>query len=134
MRAMTAMSILNDVLPSANPNGQNQDVWRGRDRFGIESPDVKFIPYWTKDTGVTTSPDENLYTAAWQKPGSVLIAIINKGESTTATIRIDPNKLNLSPDYKTLDADTGIPIPMSSTNTITVSINRHDYRQLLLAP
>ena len=51
MRAYTGAIILHDGLPSGNANGNNQYVWIGRDRFGIEADDVEFIGYWVPGSG-----------------------------------------------------------------------------------
>ena len=133
-RAYTAMCILNDVLPSANPNGQNPEVWRGRDRFGIESPDVTFIPYWQKSSGLSADSPE-IYTSAWSKPGKLLIAVVNRGEAATATVHMDLAKFGIGDagDVTAIDADTGEALsPVSPDGTLAVPVNRHDYRQVLL--
>jgi len=41
MRAYTGMALLNDVLASANANGQNPEVWLVRERFGITAPNER---------------------------------------------------------------------------------------------
>jgi len=127
------MSILNDVLPSANPNGNNQDVWRGRDRFGIEASDVTFVPYWDKNSGLSCAGDL-LYASAWRKPGALLAAIVNRGESTTASVHLDVSKLGLptAGPYQAVDADTGGDLSMSADGSISIPIERHDYRQILI--
>jgi hypothetical protein len=133
-RAYTAMSILNDVLPGANPNAQNKEVWRGRDRFGIESADVTFIPYWDKASGLSCE-GQGLYASAWQKPNALLIAVVNTGNATTATLHVDTTKFELG-DAKgitSLDADTGTGLsPLQPDGTIHIRVERHDYRQILL--
>ena len=133
IRAYTAMCILNDVMPSANPNGDNQEVWRGRDRFGIEGPTVKFVPYWDTDNGVTVTGTDVL-ASSWRKPGSVLVAVVDRGEATTATVKLDLTKLGLATGgvLKLMDADTGDEIEMSKDGSIEIPVNRHDYRQLLI--
>ncbi|MDB5325893.1 MAG: hypothetical protein JWM57_1462, partial [Phycisphaerales bacterium] len=134
MRSYTAMTILHDVLPGANPNGQNPEVWRGRERFGIGDADVTFLPYWRKDTGIACTGTD-LYASAWQKPGSVLIAAVNAGAgATTVTIHIDRTRLKLPTDCKAFDADTGKPLALTDDGAIAVPVDRHDYRQILILP
>jgi hypothetical protein len=132
-RAYTAMSILNDVLPGANPNGQNQEVWRARDRFGIEADDVTFLPYWDKTSGLSCE-GEGLYASAWRRPNRLLIAVVNTGNATTATVRLDLAKFGLiEPGSATVeDPETGAKLQLSQDGTIEAPIERHDYRQILL--
>ncbi len=133
IRAYTAMCILNDVLPGANPNGNNQEVWRGRDRFGIEAGDVKFVPYWAKDNGVTCDGDD-VRTAYWQRPGAALIAVVNSGDAADATVHIDSAKLGLASaaQCSVMDADTGEALPISADGAVNVRVEHHDYRQILI--
>ena len=132
MRSYTAMTILHDVLPGANPNGFNKECWRGRERFGIDTDDVAFLPYWHKDTGITC-PGENLYASAWSKPGAVLIAAVNAGSARAdATVTVDLARLKLPAGAKAIDADTGKPLEMTADGRVTVPIERHDYRQILI--
>ena len=129
MRAYTAMTILNDVLPGANPNGRNNAVWAGRHRFGIDAADVTFVPYWTPDNGVAVA-GPGLYASSWRRPGQVLVAVVNTGDGpTTAALALDPAKLGLSTDDLThaVDADTGKPVSLAG-----VPVGRHDYRQVMV--
>ena len=134
-RAYTAMSILNDVMPGANPNGYNQEVWRGRDRFGIESADVTFVPYWDKQSGVSCDGAEML-ASLWKKPGSVLIAIVNTRRSDHGQ-RADRSRRSSvcrsTRKCEVLDADTGeSDQTFVSDGSLHVPIPRHDYRQIPL--
>jgi hypothetical protein len=132
MRAYTAMTILNDVLPGANPNGHNQPVWRGRERFGIDTPDVTFHPYWEKNNGISYGGD-GIYAASWRKPGAVLIAVVNAATNQDAVaLKIDKGALGLSGDVAAVDADTGEAIAMQGDGSMVVPVERHDYRQVLL--
>ena len=127
MRAYTGTCLLDDVLPGANPNGNNQAVWQGRDRFGIQSDDVTFVPGWDKSIGLS-SDDTNVHFAEWKKPGLMLIAVVNRGEATEAVVHVD-EKLGAS---SAIDAESGEPVAMSSDGVIHLQINRHDYRQIIL--
>jgi len=134
MRAYTGMCILNDILPGGNPDGLNQPVWRGRDRFGIQESDVTFVPYWNKDSGLSVD-GQSMFTSAWRKPGSMLIAVVNRGEAGAATVHIDLSKFDLgdAAGITVQDADTGEPLPIiAADGTIQIPVNRHDYRQILL--
>jgi hypothetical protein len=132
-RAYTAMSILNDVLPGANPNGQNREVWRGRDKFGIETEDVTFIPYWDKSSGLSCE-GRGVYASAWRKPNALLIAVVNTGDETTARVRLDLAKFGLTEpgDATVVDAETGEKLQLSQDGSIEAPVERHDYRQILL--
>jgi hypothetical protein len=132
-RAYTAMSILNDVLPGANPNGQNQEVWRGRDRFGIDADDVTFLPYWDKTSGLSCE-GRGMYASAWRRPSAVLIAVVNTGDAATATVRVDKAKFALteSGEITAVDAETGQTLELSRDGTIQVPVERHDYRQIMV--
>jgi Family of unknown function (DUF6067) len=134
MRAYSGMVILNDVIPGANPNGHNHETWIGRDRFGIESPDVTFVPYWDKDTGISCD-GAGLYASAWKKPNSALIAIVNTGDATTASVHIDTAKLGLgaSDQCKLIDAESGDPLPALQDGSMHIPIERHDYRQVMIS-
>ena len=128
MRSYTAMTILNDVLPGANPNGQNNAVWAGRNRFGIDANDVTFVPYWTKDSGIDLGGD-SLYASSWRRPGSVMIAIVNTGAiDAVANLKLDAAKLGVTDAdlQHATDADTGEPV------SLAVPVKRHDYRQVMI--
>jgi hypothetical protein len=129
MRAYTAMTIVNDILPGANPNGRNNAVWSGRARFGIDAADVRFVPYWTPDNGVTVTGGPALYAASWRRPGRALIAIANGGPAdAVVTLKLDPAKLGVSADdlAHAVDADTGESVSAS------IPVPRHDYRQVMV--
>lgn len=133
MRAYTAMNILHDVLPSGNPNGRNKEVWRGRERFGIYADDVRFVPYWQKDLGITADAD-TIRASLWRRPGATLIAVVNLAEQTDTTLTIDYAKLGLNADtVHALDADTGQPLPIAKDGSIRIHVGRHDYRQVLIS-
>ena len=156
MRAYTGMVILQDALPSGNSNGLNTPVWIGRDRFGIEAKNVRFLPYWDKNSGLTCT-NKDVYLAGWIKPGKLLIALVNKGEKTIAKIKIDAEKLGLPAysEWKVWDAekDTSVkrnvahggdrkiegwfsssqkPIVYKGNGIIEVPVERHDYRQIII--
>jgi hypothetical protein len=133
MRAYTAMTILNDVLPGANPNGHNPAVWRGRNRFGIDTADVTFHPYWEKNSGIAYSGD-GIYAASWRKPGAVLIAVVNTATTKNAVaLQIDKGTLGLSGVASAVDADTGEAMAMQADGSIVVPVERHDYRQVMIS-
>jgi hypothetical protein len=131
IRAYTAMTILNDVLPGANPNGDNQEVWRGRDRFGVQDAEVRFVPYWDKNNGIAVD-GPNIYASSWRKPHSVLIAVVDTGEAAPVTVHLDLDKLGAKDSTTAMDADTGEPIDIKPDGSVKVQVNRHDYRQLIV--
>ena len=150
MRAYTGSVILHDALPSGNANAMNQPVWIGRDRFGIEADDVRFIGYWEPESGVTVA-GKDVYVSAWARPGKVLLAVVNRGEAQDAVVRIDPGRLDLPApgEWKVSDAEAGCrlrghagspgwnadgegPISHDGKGALTVPVKRHDYRQVII--
>ena len=133
MRAYSGMVILNDALPSGNSNGQNHELWRGRDRFGIEADDVTFVGYWQRDTGIACSSD-GFYVSAWRRPGKVLLAVVNTGDAATARVQLDPAKLGLpaASQCAAVDAETSQTLAVQPDGSVDVPINRHDYRQIIV--
>jgi hypothetical protein len=134
MRAYTGMCLLNDVLPGANPDGNNQETWEGRDRFAIQDSDVRFIPYWLKNSGIACT-GQNMSASAWLKPESLLLAVVNRGEAATANIKIDFSAVGFGTveRCKAVDAETGQTIDLSTNGTMSVEVPRHDYRQIIIS-
>ena len=139
MRAYTGMLLLQDTLASANANGLNPEVWQGRERFGITAPDVRFLAGWEKDSGLK-SETKQFYLSGWlhpaiaAQPGKLLIAVVNTGEKTTASIQIDTKRLGL-PDAtrgRIYDAETQEPLTASASGRLNLPVERHDYRQVIL--
>jgi hypothetical protein len=133
MRAYTGMVLLHDGLPSGNANGMNPECWIGRDRFGIEADDVRFLGYWEANTGLA-SKTKDVHLAGWLRPGKVLVAVVNTGEAGTATLTLDATKLGLpaAAGWKVWDAETKEALTHDATGTIAVPMKRHDYRQLII--
>lgn len=133
MRAYTGMSILNDVHPGANPNGNNLEVWQARHRFGIEADDVTFIPYWEKASGLAAA-GEGIRASAWVRPGKLLVAVVNLADKTDAQIEVDCAKLGL-PDAaacRAADAETGEVLKLTAEGRLSLPVARHDYRQIVI--
>jgi len=155
MRAYSGLVGLHDALPSGNANALNQPFWIGRDRFGIEGDDVRFIGYWDKDKGVK-SETKDVYVAVWSRPGSALLLVVNKGEKADAVVQLDAKKLAL-PDpasWELVDAEHGTKVevwdPKARTRVtawdsaahgaarcegggkVVVPVERHDYRQIIV--
>jgi hypothetical protein len=132
MRAYTGMTILNDVLPSANPNGHNPAVWRGRERFGIDTPNVTFHPYWEPNNGLSCSGD-GMYVASWRKPGSVLVAVVNtSNDKSDSVVHVDTTAIKLDHRCTAVDAETGDVLTMNADGSMTIPVPRHDYRQIMI--
>jgi hypothetical protein len=139
MRAYSGMIILHDALPSGNANGMNQPLWIGRDRFGIEADDVTFLPYW-ESTGLTSATPD-VYLAGWLRPGKLLLAVVNKGERNTAKVTLDAARLGLGDAARWVvsdaEADTKAPdqgpVTADGKGGLSVPVERHDYRQLIIA-
>ena len=154
MRAYSGSLILHDVLASANANGLNTPLWIGRDRFGIENPDTKFIGYWEENKGFdSATPD--VYVSGWKRPGKVLLAVVNRGEKAEAKVTLDAAKLGLPANWKVTDAEAGTSIDQTFAhlnlekqpglwqgagqasirregNALIVPVERHDYRQVII--
>jgi len=129
--------VLHDVLPSGNSNGMNKELWIGRDRFGIEADDVRFLPYWDKSSGLE-SPTKDVRLAGWLKAdgkgaNKLLIAVVNSGEKAEAEVTIDPAKLGLPPPaaWKVWDAETQAELPAAGAR-FRIPVERHDYRQIIV--
>ena len=149
MRAYTGAVILHDVLPSGNANAMNQPLWIGRDRFGIQESEVEFVPYWDKDSGISCAT-KDVYVAAWKRPGKVLLAVVNWGDKAAAEVRLDAKKLGLDKvdKWTVVDAEAGTKIGRKEVewsadshgpierakNVLTVPVERHDYRQIIVGP
>lgn len=141
MRAYTGMLLLNDVLASANSNGFNQEAWIARDRFGMEAGDVRFLGGWDPQRGFESSTP-HVSLSGWTRPGarpgggSLLLAVVNTGEKTEAAVRIDAARLGLpAPSrWRVTDAETMQPVTTDGRGGLTVPIERHDYRQILIEP
>lgn len=133
MRAYTGEVILHDALPSGNANSGNQELWIGRDRFGIEAADVSFIGYWEADSGLaTTSKDVKL--AGWLRPGKILIGVVNFGEKCDAKVTVNAAKLGLpaAANWHVWDAETRQDLSADKSGKIVVPVERHDYRQIII--
>ena len=136
MRAYTGMLLLNDVLASANANSLNQEAWIARDHFQMEASDVRFLGYWDPQRGFG-SGTANVSVSGWLRPGGrLLLAVVNTGEKTKAAVQIDAAKMGLASlaQCRITDAETGQPITVSGAAGLTVPLERHDYRQILIEP
>jgi len=151
-RAFTGMVILHDALPSGNANAVNRPLWIGRDRFGIEADDVQFLGYWEEDTGASCDT-KDVYLAVWNRPGKLLLAVVNIGEKTDARVKLDAKKLGLAAPgkWQVTDAEEGTSatrrlgkvvgewlaseqdeIRHQGGGSLTVPVERHDYRQIIV--
>jgi hypothetical protein len=140
MRAYTGMLLLNDVLASANANGQNPETWQGRERFGMDDPDVQFLPYWDSQSGLQSRTPQ-VFVSGWRKARSgdhvekVLLAVVNTGEKRVASVTVDLSRFapGNPADWKAFDAETQEAIPISASGQLRMPVERHDYRQILLS-
>ncbi|MBA3707333.1 MAG: hypothetical protein H0W83_00770 [Planctomycetes bacterium] len=140
MRSFTGMVLLQDALPSGNHNFLNMEAWGARERFGMEADDVRFIPPWNHDSGLSIACD-HAQIAAWSRPGptpkhaTVLLAAVNLGERCSTTIHLDPAKLDLgsSAHWQVSDAETRERIEVTAGDAIPLTIDRHDYRHILVS-
>ena len=121
MRAYTGMILLQDALPSGNANGLNKAAWQARDKFGIDANDVRFFENGDPTTGLRCDT-KGIFVAGWQRPGKLLIAVVNTGEVAVAKLQL--TKLSAA---KITDAESNAVL----TN-LDIPIGRHDYRQILI--
>lgn len=137
MRAYTGMQLLNDTLASANANGMNPEVWTARERFGITHEGVRFLPYWDPNTELR-SDSKGVYVSGWMKPSQdvkrLLLAVVNTGDETTASVAIDAGRLHFPEPgrWKAYDAETEELLPLSSSGVLSIRVPRHDYRQVIV--
>jgi hypothetical protein len=155
MRSYLGAVIMHDALPTGNslPDPQTRSLMAARDRFGIGEDDVKFLPYWNKDSGLKTDA-KDVYLAAWIRPGKIMIAVVNFGEKTTAAVSVDTAKLGLKPAWKVSDSEEGViingydqslkqnvkvwdaaaqgAISGDGSGKATVPVERHDFRLIVL--
>ncbi len=135
MRAYTGAVLMFDALPTGNSftDGAQRTMLGCRDKFGVGENDVKFIAYWEKDSGLSCAT-KDVYTAAWQRPGKVLVAVVNWGEQAAAQVKVDLKKLGLpaAAECKVYDAETDTAMEMAADGTITLPVERHDYRQIVI--
>jgi len=155
-RAYQGWVILHDALPSGNGRPCGQPLWIGRERFGIGAADVTFIPYWA-DRGIACEV-ENVCAIGWLRPGKLLLGVINRGEKGEFIVRLDGGKLGLGnpAGWKVSDAEGGLKMPTITGKNpdgtfnyawaekgvgevkhdgkggLTVPVERHDYRQIIV--
>ncbi len=156
-RAYIGMVILHDALPYGN-DGYNRaaSIKAGRVPFGITEDDVEFVGYWVPDSGLKCD-SKDVYLAAWKRPGKLLLAVVNTGETADAQVALDPAKLGLGdpkawkvtdteaqskvqgkydPKTKTRevvwDGSAAPAITHDAAGTLTVPVDRHDFRHILI--
>jgi hypothetical protein len=136
MRSYSGAVLMHDALPtgnSATDKGQ-RSIMAARDLFGIGDDDVSFIGYWKKDSGLKCDT-KDVYLAGWLKPGKMLMAVVNWGEKTDADVRLDLKKLGLPAACKAWDAENpDIRLDIGSNGKLTVPVERHNFRQIIIEP
>jgi hypothetical protein len=142
MRAYFATVMLHDALPYGNNNGSARNLIAQRKAFGIGEDDVKFLGYWD-DTGLKAKGDD-IKLAGWQRPGKLMLLAANFGEAQTAQIALDLDKLGWKgatlavsdPEQGTkmpgLDVAHDAPAPLLDGTKLTVPVERHNYRLLVV--
>lgn len=160
MRAYYGAIMLHDTLFTGNnfTDAQTKFLLAERERFGLGEDDVTFLPYWDGDSGLSCAT-KDVYLAGWLRPGKLMVAVVNFGEKTDATIRIDGEKLGLGPasGWKVTDveADTkvpgwegtgkdrkaitvwdavknGGPVKVDGKGGLIVPVERHDFRLIVI--
>lgn len=160
MRAYYGAVLLHDALPTGNslPEVQTRALVVARERFGLGGDHVKFLGYWNGASGLSC-PTKDVYLAGWARPGKIMIAVVNFGEKTMAEVKADGTKLGLgSPNaWKVSDveegckipgwqgkgndrmpvtlwdaANNGGPIKADGKGGLSVPIERHDFRLIVI--
>lgn len=134
MRSYEGAVILHDALPTGN-NPWHSPLADARRAFGIDADDVRFIPYWQQNSGLSSST-KAIYLAGWLRPGKVLIAVVNYGEQTDATVKVDMTKLGLAApaNCKIWDGESKQELTLNADGTFTIPVERHNYRQIIIEP
>ncbi len=138
MRAYTGMQLLDDTLASANANANNQSLWIARDKFGMESSDVRFLSYWNPSSGLRTET-KGVYLAGWTRPlgnsdCKLMLAVVNTGEATDAFVSVDYPKVGIARTARNAyDAESGAPVSIAD-GTFSIAVPRHDYRLIEIDP
>jgi hypothetical protein len=142
IRAYFATVMLHDALPYGNNNGFARNLIAQRKAFGIGEDDVKFLGYWD-DTGLKAK-GEDIKLAGWQRPGKLMLLVANFGEAQTAQIAFDLDTLGWKgatlavsdPEQGTkmpgLDVAHDAPAPLLDGTKLTVPVERHNYRLLVV--
>jgi len=142
MRAYFAAVMLHDALPTGNHDGHADNLIAIRREFGIGADDVTFLPYWDK-TGLEAA-DNDIKLAGWQRPGKLLLLVANFGEQQTVQVTLDLDKLGWKgatlavsdPEQGTkmpgLDVAHDAPAPLLDGTKLTVPVERHNYRLLVV--
>ncbi|OPZ31174.1 MAG: hypothetical protein BWZ02_00376 [Lentisphaerae bacterium ADurb.BinA184] len=157
MRAYTGAVMLFDALPTGNNNGLNTSVLTARAKFGIGADDVAYIAPWQAAGAGLGCAQEDVHLAAWQRPGKVLVALVNYGEAAEAALVVDGPRLGLGApgEWMVRDAEEGTaihptrdpvtkemipgwrwedeaPIRHEGAATISVPVKRHSYRLVVV--
>jgi len=149
-RAYTGMVGLHDALPSGNANGKNPPFWIGRDRFGIEQDDARFVGYWEEDRAVTHERDE-VFVSYWKRPGKALVLVVNRNrEAVDVPVTVNASALGLGDpaDWKVQDAEAETQVrhrgkvvwdsaeekPVRRRGgVLTIPVKARDYRQIIIS-
>jgi hypothetical protein len=98
--------------------------------FGWNQPDCRWIPYWEAEAkklyGVT--PGENVYVSAYQRPGRMLLILLNDTNSETAVTWRPSGNLKVQ---RVRDAEAPEEEVPARDGAYTVKIPHFDYRALV---
>jgi hypothetical protein len=157
LRAFIGMVAIHDAIPSGNILWMPcyRTFLQARQAFGMGADDVVFHAYWDADNGVKAG-GKDVIPAVWTRPGKALLLLANLGEQANAVVTLDPKALGLGEPATWIVADgeaggrtvvTGAdgkfaivekwdpataPIRHDGKGRLTVPIERHDYRQILI--
>jgi hypothetical protein len=126
---MVGWVLAHDVLPEGAafwpPLAAELELWRD---------DVKFLPWWTKGTGIeSTAP--GIIASAHVRPGNAVLWIVNTNRADkTAAIRLDAAKLGFDPGtpIQAYDAEDGTRYPVSG-GVFNVPVPKRMWRAVRLS-
>ncbi|MGD1072144.1 MAG: glycoside hydrolase domain-containing protein [Bryobacteraceae bacterium] len=121
--------LAHDVLPEGvtfwPPLAAELELWRD---------DVRFLPWWTKGTGIDSTVS-GILASAHVRPGNAVLWIVNTNrDDKTAGIRIDARKIGLDPEreIQAYDAEDGKRYSVTDS-VLTVPVPKRMWRAVRLS-
>lgn len=92
--------------------------------FGITEKNTEFVPYWQKDNAIQlTNPQFRV--SYYQRPGQVLMIILNTGESASAELILNREKLALLKTAVAYDLENNSALSLPN---FTITIPKYDFK------
>jgi len=99
--------------------------------FGYGEKDCHVYNYWEENFPVSIK-GVDARGIVMQKEGKTLVIITDYGQGGQAEVKLDGKILKLPENLKCHDFETGEEIKITSTGEIIFTLNKHDFRALLL--